>query len=311
MTTKNERRYREMSKKISVLIALTFILGFAGSVLADQAALNTFNNHYNKSYGCNLCHTANPPARNPYGAELVLPVTGPQLIAIEGLDSDGDGFTNIQEINARRLPGNPNDHPRPTITITAPIAGQVIPSGQQPFTITYDAPPEVTSVRVRYSLNGGVTWLPAVEGPGSLLGSFDWNVPTPVKNTTKALVKVIGFNASNVRVAAGTSARFTIEVISIATPAPAEIVPKGLPYLVTWTTNGTKAPPSSAKVFYTFGTSGIWKPAQTAGTVADPLTSFNWAVPSPATGKNVKLRIVLKNGTVTVGNAVSQTFRVE
>ena len=300
-----------MSKKISVLIALTFILGFAGSVLAEQAALNTFNNHYNKSYGCNLCHTANPPATNPYGAELVLPVTVQQLTAIEGIDSDGDGATNIEEINANKLPGNAASKPRPKITITAPIAAQVIPSGGLlPFTILYDAPPEVTSIRVRYSLDGGVTWFPADGTPDVVAGSFDWNVPTPVKNSTKVLVKVIGFNASNARVAAGTSARFTIEVVSITAPAPAEIVPKGIPYLVNWTTNGTKAPVSSATVFYTFGSSGIWKPA--AGTVVDPLTSFNWTVPSPPTGKNAKLRVVLKDALgATVGRAISGTFRVE
>jgi len=300
-----------MSKNILVLVALTVILGFAGSVLADQAALDTFDAQYpGTSYGWNLCHRANIPATNPYGAELTRPVTAQQLIDIENIDSDGDGAANIAEINAGTLPGNATSKPRPKITITVPIAGEIVLSGST-YTILYDAPAEVSSIRVRYSLDGGTTWFSADGTPDVIAGSFDWNVPTPVKNSKKALVKVIGVNALDARVAAGTSAQFTIEVVSITAPAPAEIVPKGLPYLVTWTTNGTKAPPTSARVFYTFGTSGIWKPAQTAGVVADPLTSFNWAVPSPARGKNVKLRIVLKNGTVTVGKGVSQTFRVE
>jgi hypothetical protein len=310
VTTKNKRRYREMSKKILVLIALTFILGFAGSVLAEQAALDTFNNHYNKSYGCNLCHTANPPARNPYGADLTLPVTVQKLTAIEGIDSDGDGATNIEEINANKFPGNPASKPRPKITITAPIAAQGIPSGGL-FTILYDAPSEVISIGVRYSLDDGATWFPADGTPDVVAGSFDWNVPTPVKNSTKALVKVTGFDALDARAAVGTSARFTIEVVSITTPAPAEIVPGGISYLVNWTTNGTKAPVSGATVFYTFGSSGIWKEA--AGTPGlDPLTSFNWTVPSPARGKNAKLRVVLKDDLgATVGRAISQTFRVQ
>jgi len=37
--------------------------------------------------------------------------TAAALKAIENLDSDGDGFTNIQEINALSFPGNANDYP--------------------------------------------------------------------------------------------------------------------------------------------------------------------------------------------------------
>jgi len=200
-----------------------------------------------------------------------------------------------------------------TITITAPIAGDLIPSGL-PFTILYDAPAEVNSVKVRYSLDGGATWLPADGTPGA--GSFDWDVPTPVKNTTKALVKVIGFNASNVKLGSGKSgAPFTIEVVSITAPAADEIVPKGtVGYPVTWTWNGTKSPVSSAKVFYTYGSSGIWKPAK-GDVVVDPMLgsgSLSWNVPSPAATKIVKLKVVLKDAIgVTVGSAVSKAFIVQ
>src|SRR4030042_6595586 len=126
-----------MSKNILVLVALTVILGFTGSVLAEQAALDTFDAQYpGTSYGCNLCHRANIPATNPYGAELTRPVTVQQLIDIENIDSDGDGATNIAEINAGTLPGNRTSKPRPKITITSPIAAQLIPSGGLvPFTI--------------------------------------------------------------------------------------------------------------------------------------------------------------------------------
>jgi len=181
-----------------------------------------------------------------------------------------------------------------------------------PFPITYDAPAEVISVRVKYSLDGGFTWLPARGTPGVLPGTFDWDVPTPVKNKTKALVKVIGLNGSNVRIGADTSdAPFTIDVVSITAPVADAIVTKGtLGFPVTWTTNVTKRPVSSAKVFYTFGISGIWKPAN--GTVVDPLGSFTWNVPSPAKAKIVKLKVVLKDALgVIVGTAVSGAFIVQ
>jgi len=301
-----------------LVVALTLVLGFAVIASADTGALADFNAQY-PSFGgsCNVCHTT-VPNMNPYGTDLVEAgatknnIPPATFVAVEGLDSDRDGFTNIQEINAGKFPGDKASHPGVTITITAPIVAQVIPSGQQPFTITYDAPPEVTSVKVKYSLNGGVTWLTAAGAPDTLAGSFDWNVPTPVKNSSKALVQVIGFNDAGKRVGVGKSARFTIEVVSITAPAPDDTVTKGAPYPVTWTTNGTKSDVNTATVFYTFGSSGIWKPAK--GTVLDPLGSFTWNVPSWAapTSKIVKLKVVLKDASgVTVGNVVSKAFVVE
>lgn len=307
-----------MKKNISVVlvVALTLVLGFAFIASANDGALADFDTQYpNNTFNgsCNICHT-NVPATNSYGTALsnnggmagnIDPAT---FVAVEPLDSDGDGFTNLAEINAGFFPGNATSHPGITITITAPIAAQEIPSGSL-FTILYDAPAEVTSVKVKYSLNGGLTWLNAV-GTSPSPGSFDWDVPTPVKTTKKALVKVIGFNAANKKLAADSSDRFTIEVVGITAPVADEIVTKGSVYPVTWTTNVTESPVSSAKVFYTFGSSGIWKQAN--GTVVDPLGRFDWNVPSPAKTKIVKLKIVLKDASgVTVGKAISDAFIVQ
>ena len=49
---------------------------------------------------------------NPYGKDYHYYGRNQAAItSIEGLDSDGDGYTNIQEINASRYPGDPNDDP--------------------------------------------------------------------------------------------------------------------------------------------------------------------------------------------------------
>jgi hypothetical protein len=234
-------------------------------------------------------------------------ISAATFLAVEGLDSDGDGATNIAEINAGTWPGDPKSKPVLAIPIIAPTGGEVIDSGLI-YSVQYNAPASVSSVKVSYSLDGGITWFPAVGTPGA--DSFDWNVPTPVKNTAKALLKVIGFDASNVKIAAGRSAKFTIEVVSITAPVADEIVTKGGVYTVTWTTNATKSPVSSAKVSYTYGSSGIWKPAN--GTVIDPLGSFSWNVPSPAKSKIVKLKVILKDASgVTVGKAISKAFIVQ
>jgi hypothetical protein len=76
---------------------------------------------------CSLCHTGSVPALNPYGAAYKTAGRNVAAFAvIENLDSDGDGFTNIVEINAHTFPGDPNSHPAvattvPTNTVPAPI----------------------------------------------------------------------------------------------------------------------------------------------------------------------------------------------
>lgn len=64
---------------------------------------------------CATCHTATVPKLNPYGidiqkamvAEKTKLLTGSVLKKVEGIDSDKDGKTNLQEIRAGTLPGDP------------------------------------------------------------------------------------------------------------------------------------------------------------------------------------------------------------
>ncbi len=69
---------------------------------------------------CSLCHTS-APNLNPYGAAYKAAGRNPAaLAAIETLDSDGDGFTNLQEISALYFPGNAADHPPAATATTQP-----------------------------------------------------------------------------------------------------------------------------------------------------------------------------------------------
>ena len=70
------------------------------------------------SSGCNVCHVeAKFPGRNSYGAALeaksdnAAAITAANLHAIENVDSDGDKFSNGEEIQADFLPGDPASHP--------------------------------------------------------------------------------------------------------------------------------------------------------------------------------------------------------
>ncbi|MDQ7820795.1 MAG: hypothetical protein QN173_08550 [Armatimonadota bacterium] len=99
------------------------VLTLATAAAALPADLTTFRNLYKPredsplgKAGCLICHTATPPTKevNPYGADLAKQGktrAEAAFRAIEKLDSDKDGFTNIAEIQAGTLPGDPTSRP--------------------------------------------------------------------------------------------------------------------------------------------------------------------------------------------------------
>lgn len=86
---------------------------------------------------CNTCmvSTSIPVSWNEYGTDL----RGspgfdrndptPSMKNIESEDSDGDGFTNLDEINNLTFPGDPDDHPAPAETTVAMTPEETEPEG--------------------------------------------------------------------------------------------------------------------------------------------------------------------------------------
>lgn len=105
----------------AVAFALILIAAVAFALPND---LTLFKSTYNPKEGtalanaaCLTCHAKMPPtkeAMNPYGADYDKQKTrnAAALKAIESLDSDKDGFSNIAEINAGTLPGDPASKPK-------------------------------------------------------------------------------------------------------------------------------------------------------------------------------------------------------
>lgn len=97
---------------------------------------------------CSLCHTSSIPALNSYGSAFA--TNGRSFTAIENLDSDGDGFSNIAEIRALSLPGDPNSRPAapPTLTPTRvpPTATRVPPTATRVPPTATRIPPTATRV---------------------------------------------------------------------------------------------------------------------------------------------------------------------
>jgi hypothetical protein len=68
---------------------------------------------------CALCHSS-VPATNAYGRAYA--GAGNNYRSIESADSDGDGFTNIEEINALTFPGDPASQPSTPPPNKPPVA---------------------------------------------------------------------------------------------------------------------------------------------------------------------------------------------
>jgi len=124
-----------MKKKQILTTALTaaVVVGTALSVLALGSYLTNFNSQYDAQYqtagskldSCNLCHPGGSTSqRNPYAVAYA--ASGYNFGSIESADSDGDGYTNIEEIAAGTFPGDPNDFPNappPTDILAIPTEG--------------------------------------------------------------------------------------------------------------------------------------------------------------------------------------------
>ena len=102
----------------SFLSVVALILVMSGSAYPITSYLTTFNSTYGTSATvlntCGICHInpAGGGSRNSYGTAYAN--NGHNFKTIESLDSDGDTFTNLAEINARTFPGDAASHPAVT-----------------------------------------------------------------------------------------------------------------------------------------------------------------------------------------------------
>jgi len=190
------------------------------------------------------------------------------------------------------------------VSLLVPNGGDVLPSGGT-YAIQWVAPSTTVKFDLQYSMNNGGTWTTIAS---KITGtSYNWTVPKPLNNKKNCLVKVIGYDASNVKVGEDTSdSTFTIEVIKVTSPNGQEIWKAGTTHAITWTTNGTKRLVKKVKLFYTYNGGANWILIYTI--LRDNPGSYNWRVPV-ASSASCKVKVVLKDRLgKTIGNDVSDEF---
>ena len=109
------------SRILSIALMFMVLLASSGIAQATSSFWVKFGTAYPAAKGssidtCTLCH-ASMPSLNSYGSDYA--AGGFSFQGIASMDSDGDGFTNVQEINALTFPGNASVHPAPSVTLSS------------------------------------------------------------------------------------------------------------------------------------------------------------------------------------------------
>ncbi|HEX9118410.1 MAG TPA: hypothetical protein VGA61_20255 [Anaerolineae bacterium] len=127
-------RWAGIGVAVIVLAVLAILLQRPQAASATSNYLASARAQYPSMIGtpldsCNLCHT-NAPELNSYGAAFQ--AAGHNFKAIELIDSDGDGYSNLAEIRAGTLPGDRSSRPGAASTsaptgAAAPAASHTLP----------------------------------------------------------------------------------------------------------------------------------------------------------------------------------------
>lgn len=114
MKERSGARLGVASVPLLVLACIPGLLLVAGRVQALPAYDRLFKQKYTYSTNCAACHISGGGSQNTgYGrAFLAAGATLEAFDRIAKMDSDGDSYTNIDEIQARSNPGDPKSTPK-------------------------------------------------------------------------------------------------------------------------------------------------------------------------------------------------------
>ena len=138
--------------------------------------------------------------------------------------------------------------------------------------------------------------------------SFDWKVPALERNSTRCLLKIIGYDVSGQKIGADISdSKFTIEVSKLTSLNGGQTLTASTSTTITWTTHSTVRPVASVKLKYTVNGGRTWK---LMDTVSGNPGSYSWQLPAvPKMKSKCRVAVILKDADgKTVGTDGSDAY---
>ncbi|HEY5998103.1 MAG TPA: hypothetical protein VI078_02225 [bacterium] len=213
---------------------------------------------------CTLCHTGVPSPRNAYGAAFA--AAGHSFTAINGADSDGDGFTNLAEITALTFPGDAADHPAP-------------PDATPPTVDAFSLPADSTSLTVNIlaftaSDNVGVTgYLLTPDATAPAANATGWSATAPQTYTFAAVGTWTLYAWAKDAAGNVSTSRSASVVVTDTTPPPPPPPP----------------PPPTGQLFFSDFSDATWAGAPGWDRIAGRFGGDHGTFVNFADGRNVSL----------------------
>ena len=195
------------------------------------------------------------------------------------------------------------------VQLITPNGGESVPSGKF-YTVRWGAPANAVKFRLRYSVDGGTTWLMIKK---DITGhSFNWAVPPVRGNKTNSKVQVTGYNANDVVVGSDVSnAPFSIDVVTVTSPAAGSSWSSGVGQLavpITWILNPAAGVVKTIVIEYSKNNGTTWLPVTTldnSGGLYNTGGTYNWQIEPtvPSNKPSSFVRVTLKDAG---GNVIAR-----
>jgi hypothetical protein len=171
---------------------------------------------------------------------------------------------------------------RPNITIISPNGGEMWQTGKT-YQIKWQSS-RVNNVKIEYSLNDGIDWLPIAQSVPATNYFYNWYIPF-TRYSQQAKIKITDVDNTDVWDVSDVS--FMISEIRVVAPNGGENWQEGNSYQIVWETSPNII---NIRIDYRISEESEW--INIYPTIAAALKSANWVIPSGIVSTACRVRIV-------------------